>query len=91
MRVDKYLSEFLLYSLLGLYTKKASQVALVIKDPPTNAGNSRDARLILGREDSPEEEMGAHSSTLAWKIPWTEEPGGLWSIGLQKSQTALND
>ena len=31
----------------------------------------------LGREDPPEEEMATHSSTLAWEIPWTEEPGGL--------------
>ena len=31
----------------------------------------------LGQEDPPEEEMATHSSVLAWKIPWTEEPGGL--------------
>ena len=35
--------------------------------------------------------MAAHSSTLAWKIPWTEEPGGLQSIGVAKSQTRLSD
>ena len=35
--------------------------------------------------------MVPHSSTLAWKIPWTEEPGGLQSMGLLKSQTGLND
>ena len=35
----------------------------------------------LGWEDSLEESMAAHSSTLAWRIPWTEEPGGLQSIG----------
>ena len=39
----------------------------------------------LGQEDSPEKEMGAHSSILAWEIPWTEEHGGLQSMGLQKS------
>ena len=38
----------------------------------------------LGREDPPEEEMAPHSSTLAWKIPWTEEPGGLQSMGSQR-------
>ena len=38
----------------------------------------------LGREDSLEKEMATHSSTLAWKIPWTEEPGGLQSIGSQR-------
>ena len=34
----------------------------------------------LGREDPLEEEMATHSSILAWNIPWTEEPGGLYSI-----------
>ena len=38
----------------------------------------------LGREDPLEEEMATHSSTLAWKIPWTAEPGRLQSIGLQR-------
>ena len=35
--------------------------------------------------------MAPYSSTLAWKIPWTEEPGWLWSMGLQKSQTQLSN
>ena len=38
----------------------------------------------LGQEDSLEEGMAAHSSVLAWKIPWTEEPGGLQSMGSQR-------
>ena len=38
----------------------------------------------LGWEDSLEEEMAAHSSILAWGIPWTEEPGGLQSMGSQR-------
>ena len=38
----------------------------------------------LGREDPQEKEMAAHSSTIAWKIPWTEEPGRLQSVGSQK-------
>ena len=38
----------------------------------------------LGQEDPLEEGMGTHSSILAWKILWTEEPGGLWSIGSQR-------
>ena len=38
----------------------------------------------LGREDPLEEGMATHSSILAWRIPWTEEPGGLQSTGLQK-------
>ena len=39
---------------------------------------------FLGGEDALEEEMATHSSTLAWRIPWTEEPGGLQSTGLQR-------
>ena len=38
----------------------------------------------LGQEDPLEEEMVTHSSVLAWRIPWTEEPGGLQSMGLQR-------
>ena len=38
----------------------------------------------LGWEDLLEKEMAAHSSTLAWKIPWTEEPGRLQSMGSQR-------
>ena len=40
--------------------------------------------LSLGQEDPLEQEMATHSSTLAWKIPWTEEPGRLQSMGLQR-------
>ena len=40
----------------------------------------------LGQKDLLEEEIATHSSILAWKIPWTEEPGGPQFIGLQKSQ-----
>ena len=45
----------------------------------------------MGQEDPPEREMATHSSILAWRIPWTEEPGRLQSMGLQKSQTWLTD
>ena len=41
--------------------------------------------LSLGQEDPQEKDMATHSSILAWRIPWTEEPGGLQLIGLQKS------
>ena len=41
----------------------------------------------LGQEDLLEKGMATHSSTLAWKIPWTEEPGRLQSMGSQKSDT----
>ena len=45
----------------------------------------------LGREDPLEKEVATHSSILIWKIPWTEQPGGLKSTGSQKSQTGLGD
>ena len=45
----------------------------------------------LGQEDPLEKEMATHSSILPWEIPWTEEPGGLQSMGLQKGQTQLSD
>ena len=38
----------------------------------------------LGQEDPPEKEMAIHSSILAWRIPWTEEPGRIQSMGLQR-------
>ena len=41
----------------------------------------------LGLEDTLEKGMATHSSILAWRIPWTEEPGGLQSMGVAKSQT----
>ena len=40
--------------------------------------------LFLGLEDTLEEEIATHSSILAWKIPWTEETGGLQSMGSQR-------
>ena len=43
----------------------------------------------LSREDPLEKGMATHSNFLAWRIPWTEEPGGLQSTGLQKNQTQL--
>ena len=45
----------------------------------------------LGWEDPLEKEMAPHSSILAWKIPWTEEPGKLQSMGPQESWTSLSD
>ena len=43
----------------------------------------------LGQEDPLKKEMATHSSTLAWKIPWTEEPGWLQSMGLQRARYDL--
>ena len=58
------------------------------KNTPANAGN---AGLIPGSEDPLKTEMATKSSILAWKIPWTEEPGGLQSTGSQKSQVQLSN
>ena len=45
----------------------------------------------LIEEDPLEEDMASHSSILAWRIPWTEEPGGLWSIGSQRVRHDWSD
>ena len=66
----------------------ASQVTLAVKNPPISAGDMGDTGLTPGSGRSPEEVVAAQSSILAWRIPWTEEPGGLYSIGSQ-SQTWL--
>ena len=46
---------------------------------------------FLGWEDPLEKEMATHCSILAWRIPWTEKPGGLQSMGSHTSQTRLSD
>jgi len=56
------------------------------KESACNAGDAGDAGLSLGWEDPMEEEMATHSSTLIWKIPWTEEPCRLQSMGLQRTE-----
>jgi len=66
------------------YIAGASQVGLVVKNLPASVGDLRDAGLILGREDPLEVGTTTHSSILAWRIPWTEEPGGLPSTGSQR-------
>ena len=60
-----------------------SQVAQLVKNLSTM---QETWARSLGWEDSLEEEMATHSSILAWEIPWTEEPGGLQSMELQKSR-----
>ena len=61
----------------------SSPVAQLIKNPST----MRETLVpSLGWEDPLEEEMATHSSILAWRIPWTEEPGGLQSMGLQRAR-----
>ena len=47
--------------------------------------------LSLGQDGPLEKEMATHSSILTWEIPWTEKPGGLQSMGLEKSQIQLSN
>ena len=58
-------------------------MVLVVKNPPANAGDVRDTVLTPG-SGRPLEDMATHSSVLAWRMPWTDEPGGVRSIGLQR-------
>ena len=64
--------------------QEASQVALVVKNPPARAGDGETKVWSPGQEDALEEEMATHSSVLAWRIPRTAEDGGLQSIGSQR-------
>ena len=59
----------------------ASLVAQIVKNPPAMQETWVSS---LGWEDPLEEGMATHSGILAWRIPWTEEPGGLRSIGSQR-------
>ena len=59
----------------------AAQVAQRLKHPPAM---QETCIWSLGQEDPLEKEMATHSSLLAWRIPWTEEPGGLQSTGFQR-------
>ena len=64
-----------------MYLYRTSLVAQTVKRLST----MRDTWVrSLGREDPLKKEMATHTSILAWEIPWTEEPGGLQSMGLQR-------
>ena len=53
----------------------------MVKNPPSRSGDVREMQVrSLGWEDPPEEGMATHSSILAWRIPWTEEPGRPWGL-----------
>ena len=62
----------------------------MVKNAPAKAEDSGHVGSILGQEDPLEEEMVTHSTILAWKVPWTEKPDELQSMGLQKSPTGLS-
>ena len=55
-------------------------MAIMVKNPPVNAGDIREAGSIPRSGRSPEMSMATHSSILVWRIPWTEEPGRLQSM-----------
>ena len=59
-------------------------MVLAVKNPPANAGDVRDQGLIPSWEDPLKEGMESHSSILAWRIPWTEEPVGATNHGVAK-------
>ena len=61
-----------------------SQVVLVVKNLHANAGDIEDTGSIPGWGRPLEKDLITHFSTLAWRIPWTEEPGELQSIGSQR-------
>ena len=59
-------------------------MVLVVKNPPAKAGDIREAGLIPGSGGSPEGGITTYSSILPWRIPQTEEPGGLQFMGSQR-------
>ena len=63
----------------------------MVNNPPVMQEAQETRVQSLGWEDPLEKGMATYSSILAWRIPWTEEPGGLWPMGLQESQTRLSD
>ena len=65
------------------YARGASLVVQMVKSPP---GKQETQVQSLGQEGPLEKGMATHSSILAWKIPWTEEPGRLQSVGVSKNQ-----
>ena len=69
-----------IYLILPLETKRGFLGGSNGKESAHNAGD-------LGQEDPLEKEMATHSSTLEWRIPWTEEPGRLQSMESKKGQT----
>ena len=63
---------------------------VISKESALNTGDPGEVGSIPGQEAPLEKEMATDFSILTWEIPWTEEPGGLQSMRLHKSQTQLN-
>ena len=74
-----------------IVTLRVSQMAVVLKNMPANAGGIKDQVWSLGWEGPLEEGMATHSSIVDWRIPWTEKPEGLQSMGLQRVRQDWSD
>ena len=96
-RILEYDSSFLvLLSHLLRYRTDVSgrdMMALIASGSNSTESVCNEGHLVwcLGQEDPLEKGMATHSRILAWRSPWTENPGGLQSMGVSKSQTGLND
>ena len=67
-------------------------IALIVAQMVKSLSTMRESQVqSLGREDPLEKGMATHSSILAWKLPWTEEPGGPQAMGSQGVGTRLNN
>ena len=75
----------------GQMNLSAGEVVLVVKTLPARARDKTGRFPSLGPEDPLEEDMATHSSVLAWRLPWTEEPGGLQSVGSQRVKHNWSD
>ena len=101
---NKYFAGLMKHSQIWPWTKLEKKEQLILKGPyilfsglwfpwwlesQESACNARDPCSIMDQEDPLEEGMAIHSNILAWKIPWTEEPGRLQVHGFTKSWTRL--
>ena len=81
LQMSLFHSELFCFRICALLFSPTSLVAQTVKRLPA----MRETQVqTLGGEDPLEKEMAPHSSTIAWRIPWTEEPGELQSMGLQR-------
>ena len=74
------------YKMLICQLQWRFQMALVVKNPPARARDLRDTGSIPGSGRSTGEGMATHSNILAWRMPWTDKPGRLQSIGSQRAE-----
>ena len=75
---------YIWYITENCYTCKGEKGAFMLFNGKESTCQAGDLGLILGLERNPGEENAAHCSILTWEIPWTEDPGGLQSIGSQR-------